>query len=98
MTSSVTIYGREYEVKIGSRVRPENWAPYKSNQLIAGDSFSTFRMPTMSLGPITSLACEVELTGRTIQRVDGTYAIRCKIIFPGDGEPDTVTKGWMYID
>ena len=68
------------------------------NLLVTGDSFSTFRLPTNSGGPIKSLAVEIEVTGRTYRySAAGNRQIRVKITFPGDCEPDTVTHGWMNI-
>ena len=63
-----------------------------------GDSFSTFRIPTNSGGPIKSLAVEVEVTGRMPQKRLGSYYVRVKISFSGDGEPDVVCPGWMLLE
>ena len=46
------------------------------------------------------LAVNVQVTGKP--RFAGSvadsplYKSRCKVIFKGDGEPDTVTRGWIY--
>lgn len=97
MITTTEIYGREVKPAVGSYVIPDGWSPW-GERLIPGDSFSTFRIPTRSGGPIKSLAIEVEVTGRTPQRKQGDCYVRVKITFPGDGEPDTVCGGWMKLD
>jgi len=81
--------------RIDIRFKPDGWA--FGTRLVKGDSFSEFRCPTHNLGPITSLAVRLEVTGRTLQRFQGELAVRVKVIFPGDGEEDTVTHGWMWV-
>lgn len=80
---------------VGTYVKPDGWA--FGERLTEGDSFSTFRLPTGSGGPIKSLAVEVEVTGRTIQRKWDMRLVRCKITFVGDCEPDTVVRGWLEV-
>lgn len=89
------IYGQNVEPQLGSAVKPDNWPWYQ--RLIPGDSFSPFRIPVNSMGPIKDLAVRVEVTGRTIQRVQGYTVVRVRITFPGDCEPDTVCGGWMQV-
>lgn len=89
------IYGWDTTPQLGRYVKPDGWT--WGSKLEAGDSFSTFRIPVHSGGPITSLAVEIEVTGRTLQRVAGLRMVRVKITFPGDCEPDTVTGGWMEV-
>ena len=91
------IYGREVEVKLDSYVVPENWR--FGNRLIPSDwDKAQFRLPTNSGGPITSLAVNVAVTGRTLQRRQGSLYVRCQIEFVGDGEPSTFAGGWMLVD
>ena len=71
------------EVKIGDYVAPDGWR--SGENLIAGDSFSSFRIPTSSGGPIKSLAVEIKITGRVTDK-DGF--MRGRITFVGDCEPD----------
>jgi hypothetical protein len=94
--TAVTIYGNEYEIKVGSLVRPEKWA--FSRRLEDGQGVSSFYLPTTSGGPITHLATEVEITGRTMQRVEGDYAVRVKFTLHPDWEGDRVFYGWFFID
>lgn len=70
------IYGIEISPKIDSLIMPDGWPVWKSTRLVAGDSFSTFRIPLMSGGPIKSLAVEVKVTGRTLQRHNGLRCVR----------------------
>ena len=90
------IYGWDTTPQIGWYIKPDSWT--YGMRLEAGDSFSTFRLPLNSGGPIKSLAVEIEVTGRTFQRVNCmSRMVRVKITFPGDCEPDTITKGYMEI-
>lgn len=93
---TLTWMGNEIAPKIGSFIKPDYWPT--GERLTEGDSFSTFRIPVSSDGPIKSLAVEIQVTGRTVQRKSGNYHVRVKITFPGDGEPDTVTHGWMMVE
>jgi len=89
-------FGQDLDVtpKEGSYIRPDEWQ--HGVCLLRGDSFSTFRVPT-SCVVITSIAVEIEITGRVVRRIDSLNMVRIKIIFPGDGEPDTTTGGFMEI-
>ena len=80
---------------VGSYIKPDGWP--MGSVLAQGDSFSPFRLPINSGGPIKSLAVRIEVTGRTIQRHAGSYHVRVRIIFVGDCEPDTVTFGTMIV-
>ncbi len=96
MTKTKTIWGREVSPKVGTFIKPDGWK--FGERLIAGDSFSTFRLPT-GLAVVTSIACEIEITGRELRRAAGMSGmVRVKITFPGDGEPDTVCGGFMSAD
>lgn len=61
----------------------------------SGDTFSTYRMAVYNVAPITSVAIEIEITGRVEQYRDGCGYIKARIVFVGDGEPDTYAKGWV---
>lgn len=84
-------------VRAGRFVVPDRWI-IGGKLREAGDGFSTYRLPTHNGGPIESLACEVRITGRKIHYTDIGRRIRCRITFPGDGEPDVTTGGWMFLD
>jgi len=43
------------------------------------------------------IACNVEITGRTLQRRQGADAIRVRIEWVGDCEPSTFTRGWLFL-
>jgi hypothetical protein len=82
--------------RIGDFVSPDNWN--LGGKLITGGTFSTFRIPT-NLPVITDIAAEVEVSGRKFHTTGmGNYKVRVKITFPGDNEPDVVTRGWMFRD
>jgi hypothetical protein len=95
MSKATDIWGWDTTPAVGRYVKPDGWA--WGRKLEAGDSFSTFRLPVNDLGPIKSIATEIQVTGRTLQRIAGLRVVRVKIIFPGDCAPDTVTGGWMEI-
>ena len=80
--------------KLGSFIKPDGWP--MGSCLVAGDSFSEFRLPTHQT-VIASLAVRIETTGRTLQRKHGDLMVRVRIIFVGDCEPDTVTYGYMRV-
>lgn len=80
---------------VGRWVKPDGWR--YGSPIIDGDDFSTFRIPTHCGGPIKDLAVEIQVTGRTIQRKWEMRLVRVKITFPGDGEPDQITYGYMEI-
>jgi len=89
------IYDETVEPKIGSFIKPDGWA--LGSKLEASDwDAAAFRIPLNSAGPITSLAVNVIVTGRTWQRRNASYYVRVRIEFVGDGEPSTFTTGWMH--
>jgi hypothetical protein len=88
------IWGHPVEPKVGSYVKPDGWS--YGDCLIAGDEFSPFRIPAGSI-VIESLAVRIEVTGRTLQLHKGRLSVRVKVVFVGDGEPDTVCGGFMAV-
>jgi hypothetical protein len=81
------------EIKVGTYIVPEKWGiGEKLKPGLAG--FCDYYIPTHSGGPIKEIACNVEVTGRKPRWFGGSWWMRVKIIFVGDGEPDTITRGW----
>lgn len=94
----VTIYGNEYQAKIGSYILVDDETI--GHNLHKGSDYSDsgfpgcqFYLPRNTLP--NGLACNVEITGRTLQRKNGAYYIKVKITWVGDCEPNTETSGWM---
>lgn len=82
------------DVQAGNRIKADGWAMGK--RLVADDTgFATFRV---AMHDGTMYAVNVKVTGRSFRRYRGETAIRVEITFPGDGEPDNVTHGWLWID
>ena len=81
-------------VDVGPYITPDNWGI--GNCLTKGlEGFCDYYLPVNSGGPIKEVAVNIEITGRTRQRRNGDYYVRVKITFVGDGEPDTITHGWV---
>lgn len=101
MTTAITIGGLTAEVKAGCTIDLEGrtWA----EELVACEvpEFAPYRFPSQTLRAVTGCvgpACRVEITGRTIQiRAGKTLWVRCKVVFVGDGEPDTEVAGWLKV-
>lgn len=79
--------------KVGSRLHLDGW------QLSAGLGpcewdRADFRLTDASL----PLAVKVETTGRTVQRFRGELAVRVRVTFVGDGEPDVMHGAWMFLN
>lgn len=71
--------------RFGGRLQPSDWSP------------AEFYLPT-NQAVITALATNVTVTGRTLQRREGDWYVRCRIEFVGDGEPSTFVGGWLKVD
>ncbi len=89
-------FNKDYAPTVGAYVMTDNWRPFGC--LLQGDNFSSFRIEITPGGPIKDIAIEVEITGRLAQYFEGGWWIRCKITYPGDGEPDSVCRGWLFLD
>ena len=87
-------YDNDVTPKVGSVILADGRRV--SECLLAGDSFSSFRFPCNS-GFIKSVACEIDVTGRTLQWRDHAFWVRVCITWKGDGEPDTYSGGWMLV-
>jgi len=79
----------------GCFVKPDGWR--FGEKLIESDwKKAEYRLPTGD-PIIKSLAVNIEITGRT-HRWDAPVsgpAMRCKVIFVGDGDPDIICGGWI---
>lgn len=83
--------------RIGRYVRPDGWS--YGNCLEPSDwEEAQYRLPTNSGGPVTSLAVNVMVTGRTVQRDNASPAVRVRIEFVGDGELSSFVSGWMHVN
>jgi hypothetical protein len=81
-------------VDVGTYVQPDGWAI--GSCLKPGlEGFCDYYLPVNSGGPIKEVAVNVEITGFTRQWRQGDYYVRVRIIFVGDGEPNTYTPGWV---
>lgn len=82
---------------VGNVIKLDGWS-CSADPLLPGDDFSAFRLPVLSRGPIKSLAVNVEITGRVPRRDAGLAgAYRCRLTFVGDGEPDEVVGGYIWM-
>jgi hypothetical protein len=45
-----------------------------------------------------AIAMNVEITGRTFVYRSGSYLVKLRITWVGDGEPDTFTDGWLLVN
>lgn len=98
-SKGVEIYGVERMPTVGSLLRVDGWKyPYarliacEQQEPIPGFPGADFRLPT-SVG--VDLACNIIVTGRTIQRYGDESWIRVKIVIVGDCEPNTEMGGWI---
>jgi hypothetical protein len=90
------IYGQQVEAKVGSYVVPELWRI--GGRLMPSDwEPAQFRLPT-GQAVVTSVAVNVTVTGRTMQRRQGSLYVRCQVEFVGDGEPSTFSGGWLLVE
>ena len=81
-------------VDVGTYVKPDGWT-YGSVLKPGLNGFCDYYLPTNSGGPIKEIATNIIVTGRQRRRVMGDWFVRAKIIFVGDGEPNTETSGWV---
>ncbi len=90
-----TTYGREVSVAVGSIIQPDNWNSAHALESSNWDQ-AEFILPTGHDCGITHLAVNVTITGRDyVRRAGGSYWIRCRIVFVGDGTPDVRHSGWL---
>ena len=68
--------------------------------MAADDGFSDSGFPGCQFrihNTVGSSAVNIEVTGRTIQRHQGSPAVRIRIEFVGDCEPSTFCRGWIAV-
>jgi len=90
---------QRYEPQLGSVVFPDEW-PY-AGRLVEADEIDRNELNaewriTTSNGIVPTYPIRVEITGRTLRRHQGTWAVRCKVIFCNDCEPETESGGWIF--
>lgn len=94
------IYDQDCSPKTGSLVVPDGWGVGQrlEDGMTCGDWQCQFYLPTGHRYGITQLACNVHVTGRTIQLGPcGQRRVRVQIVWIGDGEPNKPQGGWLYI-
>ena len=98
MLSAGTFRGYTITPKIGMAIMGDEW---RSREILESSDWdkAEFRHTIHGNGPITSMACNVRITGRTIQR--NKYFDRCvrvEISVPDDGsETGCKFPGWLAI-
>ncbi len=98
------IYGREVRAKVGSVVELDG--KRISEKLLPGDDNvcpgwlgCDFRWPNRHYPDPTrhAIACNVTVTGNTLQRRNGALYARVRIEWVGDCEPSTFSGGWLLV-
>lgn len=86
---------RDRTIQVGTYVEPELWG--MGENLQEGlEGFCDFYLTGWNTG--ATMAVNVEVTGRTVQRRKGDLWIRVKVTFVGDDQPNTTTGGWVLAD
>ncbi len=90
---SVTIYGREFTVGVGTAIMPDSW---RRSECLKPSRWNgaEFYLPSASY-PDIELAVHIRITGRTLQRYQGEYWVRVAIEFVHEGEPNVQHTGRM---
>lgn len=92
MWDSVNDHFSEFSVFL----KPDMWK--FGGRIETSDYFSDYRIETgQPKGLTQTLAINLYKSGRKIERDRDFVSFRVKIVFPGDGEPDSVTYGTLYI-
>jgi hypothetical protein len=99
-STSKVIYGNEVAAAVGTHV----WVAEKpiGENLMPGSDFSDSSFPGCDFyfpvgGPIKQVACNIHVTGKTLQWKHGVLCVKVKIEWVGDGEPSTFCPGWMKV-
>lgn len=67
-----------------------------SRALVAwSNDIAEFGLESLAGGPIKAVACRIEITGRKVNFKDNS--VRCRVVFVGDGEPDTFASGKVFL-
>ena len=85
---------KEDGMMVGTYVEPDGWSIGECLK-VGLDGFCDFYLPTGYTFGVTQVAVNIKITGRTPIRRLGSYYRRVQITFLGDGEPNTVTGGWI---
>lgn len=84
---------RERTIQIGTYVEPDGWRGFGENLEEGLDGFCDFYLTGTMTG--ATMAVNVKVTGRTVQRRKGGLWVRVQVTFVGDDEPSTTTSGWV---
>jgi len=107
-TTTIQHYGNEIEVKpaVGLQIKVDGAKTHF--RLTDGIEYVDSGFPGCDFYAVRefveypySIACNVTVTGRTIQRPDGVHgrrAVRVELEWVGDCEPSTFSKGWLYLE
>jgi hypothetical protein len=99
-SATATIYGREISPAIGSLVYIDG--RNIGELLTAGDepcgdwAGCDFRYPSRHFP--CGLACNVRVTGRSLQRKHDGYCVRVEIEWVRDGEENEKCGGWLRVN
>jgi len=83
---------------VGSCIKPDGWAI--STLLTECTDWEAAPFRLRATRTKINFAVRVEVSGKKIRwdaPFGGAPGVRIKITFVGDGEPDTVTYGWMKV-
>ncbi len=84
---------QERTIQIGTYVEPDGWRGWGANLEEGLAGFCDFYFT----GPMTgaTMAVNVKVTGRTVQRRKGDLWVRVQVTFVGEDDPSTTTGGWV---
>lgn len=81
----------------GMSVKPDTWNIGFAELIPSDWDMAPVRIRTYQ-PVIESLAVRIEITGRTVfNQGYGINVVRCRVVFVGDGEPDTAVGGWLNV-
>lgn len=84
---------RERTIQIGTYVEPDGWRGWGENLEEGLAGFCDFYLKGTMTG--ASMAVNVQVTGRTVQRRKGDLWVRVQVTFVKEDEPNTSTGGWV---
>jgi len=104
--SKVAALAAEFPVYVGRRIElegrrwpetvmPSEWegAPFRITTAMR--AWPELYTPTAS--GYVELACRIEVTGRTVRYWRGGRAVRVKVTFIHENEPNSTVGGWMFV-